>query len=803
MKVLRILLFGGVFFVFFVLLERGWEPVPPLGSLLAPRVGLWEQAIDLEIDNEKITAVEGLLDEVTITYDSLEIPRIYATNEADMFFAQGYLHAQHRLWQMDFQARAAGGQLAEILGEALLEYDRTARRKGMRVAANHALQNELKHPAAQLALLQYTKGVNAFIETLRPKDYPLEFKLLRYKPTLWTPEKSMLLLMQMVATLSTTEYDIENTDFLLTHGEAAFNIFFPDIPSLAHPIVSKPGKWPAPMAKADSITDLWPKGFDAITRNNPFTEDVPGSNNWVVGPTKTTDSSIILCNDPHLGLQLPSLWFVNQLSQNKHRVMGASIPGLPGVVLGYNDSIAWGVTNSQRDVVDWYELLFKDAARNEYLVDHAWKKSRKEIEEIKVSRKSSVFDTVVYTEFGPVVYDAHFGGNHPKTGLAYRWIGHDTDSELAAFLALNTAKNAKEITSALSKMTSVAQNFVYATTGGDYGICLSGKYPLRHQGEGRFVRDGQHSANNWNAFVPFEGHPKQQNPQRGFVASANQHHADATYPYYQYATPYQTYRNKRINEVLDARNDWTPQQLQDFQSDNYNTLASLWLPLAIAQLPDSTLSEASQEFMSVLKSWDLENTASSTTAIYFEVFWKNFYPHCVAHWFDGVTSARYPQSLTVIQLVDTAATHTLWDNPKTPEVESVTSHLHNALQVAVAQVDSLQAAGVTAWYQHKNTTLRHLARIPQFSVPQVAIGGNANIVNANTPTHGASWRFMAVIDANGISGTGIYPGGQDGNPGSGHYTDYVDDWKNGQLLPLPLLPETTAKRRHLLKPTVL
>jgi penicillin amidase len=794
MQLIRFLLIAGIFSAVTYFFGSGYGKLPAPGKFFNPNSGFWQNlSLDttLPVNDMKM---EDLIGKVVVSYDEHLIPHIFAENESDLWLVQGYIHASHRLWQMDFQTRAILGRLSEVLGPNFVTYDRERRRKGLVHAAETSLEGELKDPEVQLALLQYSKGVNAYISGLKKHEYPLEFKLLDYSPEAWTPLKSMLLLTFMSDMLTTSEYDLENTLFVNTFGIASFEALFPDICKKTDPIVDKAGKWPAAETPADSITDLIPDWNSKLPSLQTGSGGLgEGSNNWVVGPSKTADSSIILCNDPHLRLQFPSLWFINQIHSGRVAAKGVSLPGLPGVVLGFNDSVSWGVTNAQRDVVDWYQITFKDASNSKYLLDGQWQSSRKVVERIEVKGGGPVFDTVVYTRFGPVVYDQYFGDNKNKEGFAYKWISHEETRELAGFLMINRAQNISDIHAATKLFKSTGQNMVMADVHGQYGITITGAYPLRIPGEGRFIRDGRHSINDWRGFIPESHRPEVFNPSSGFVSSANQHPVDSTYPYYIYGVPHESYRNERINEVLREGQNFDISDMKRLQVDNLNLKGRYFATWVLPRFDSLNYSASARDFLKILQSWDYENAVESAGATAFQVFWDTLYANCWAAINYYGQQLRKPTTFHTLVMMRDQPNSPFFDNPRTELVEHLDHHLIAALESAAATYQTLDN---TRWYQFKNTGIRHILSIPEFSRFEVPVGGFSGIVNANTGTHGASWRLVTKLDKTGVTAYGIIPGGQSGHVGSPYYDSFVDDWAKGAYLELKFFSVPFGK--HLL-----
>ncbi|NJN43136.1 MAG: penicillin acylase family protein, partial [Flammeovirgaceae bacterium] len=278
---------------------------------------------------------------------------------------------------------------------------------------------------------------------------------------------------------------------------------------------------------------------------------------------------------------------------------------------GFNDSIAWGETNAQRDLVDWFKITFENESKSKYLYDGDYLPTKKVVEEIIVKGGKTFYDTVVYTHHGPIVYDERYHGEDEKNHFAFRWIAHDPSEEVLTFYLLNQGKNYNDYMKALDHYGSPAQNFAFASTQGDIAIRIQGKYPVRRKEEGKFVLDGSRSIHEWQAYIPNDQMITYKNPERGFISSANQYPADSTYPYYITATSFEAYRNRRINSRLSEMKNITPRDLMDLQFDNYNLKAAESLPMFLEALDMNQLKEKEREAYEVLRSWDYFNSINS------------------------------------------------------------------------------------------------------------------------------------------------------------------------------------------------
>ncbi|WP_040279059.1 penicillin acylase family protein [Psychroserpens damuponensis] len=790
MKYIKLIISFVLTIVVFYALNTKLGAIPPIGKFLNPAGGVWQNETNEVLDGN--VNIQGLSASVTIHYDEQLIPHIFAENEVDLYKAQGYITAKHRLWQMEFQTHAAAGRLSEIVGSDALSYDRTARRRGMGFGADKSLEKMQEDPEVIAFLEAYRDGVNSYIETLDAKNLPVEYKLLDYKPEPWTTKKTALLLMYMTKMLAGGDDDLEYTNMLRKFGKDRFDLLFPDFYDITDPIIPKETDWSyIDVDITKTPQSELPQDTISQTIEKPHPDN--GSNNWAVSGAKSVTGNPILANDPHLGLNIPSIWFVMQLSTPNHNTMGATLPGALGVISGFNTHVSWGETNATRDVLDWYKIKFKDSTRTQYKYGNDWKNTNVRVEEIKVRGAKTFIDSVIYTHHGPVTYDHNFMGDNEKSGYAMKWIGHTGGNNQRPFLALNKAKNYEDYVTALKDYTAPAQNFVFASTDGDIAIWIQGLFPNKWKGQGKFLLDGSNPDHDWQSFIPqaFNAHTK--NPERGFVSSANQHPVDEQYPFYVFNDGYETYRNRVINDFFNSKDTFSVNDFKNLHNNNYNLKAAELLPYMFKTMDVSSLTSEEKEIYNQVKLWDFNNDIEKLGPSIWRAWWYKLYP-MIWDEFDSETEAMTsPFAYQSIYLLTNQPNDPFMDIMETPNKENAHDLFLLAFKEAAKELLDWKAThGEYHWQAYKATRVSHLLQgLPAFSRFDLPIGGDASIVNATSETHGPSWR-MIVEMSSPPKALGIYPGGQSGNPGSMYYDNFVDDWAIGKYHELNFLPNATS-----------
>jgi len=583
---------------------------------------------------------EGLKEQVEVIRDRWGVPHITARNVEDLFFAQGYVHAQDRLWQMELQRRFPSGRLAEVFGEVALEADRFMRTIGLRRAAEAEFAGV--DDEERRVLEAYARGVNGFIETHRSR-LPVEFTLLRFRPEPWTPTDSVACMKVMAWDLSANwKSELLRARLVAKLGpERAATLelpVHPDTPAIVHGPETR-GASPA-VASAQSRQ---PEALQAAYRQcaehlgaallassslpsspSPVSGlESGGSNNWVVDGSRSAGGAPLLANDVHLSLSIPSVWYECHLmggGNNEYSVAGVSFPGIPSVVIGHNEHVAWGMTTAWQDVQDLYIERFNPENPRQYEFQGQWQEAQVVREEIGVKgQREPVVEEVLLTRHGPVISKL-VGEEQP---LALRWTALEPGHMLRCTLNYNRARNWEEFTAALRDWSCPPHNFVYADVEGNIGFYQPGWVPQRARGFGLVPVPGWSGEYEWLGYLPFEELPHAYNPPEGWLATANNKVMDERYPHFIGADWEHSLRAQRIVELLHSREKHTVADFLAMQLDDLNPVARQVQPVLAAVEPEGELSRRAVE---IIREWDCRMAADSVAASIYET-WL----HCFLH----------------------------------------------------------------------------------------------------------------------------------------------------------------------------
>lgn len=789
-------------------LNKRWGSVPDLGNFLSPQTGFWQAAEGVGENRDETFAFANLKGKVSVYLDERLVPHVFAEQDEDAYFVQGFLHAKYRLWQMDFNARAAAGRLSEVLDNAaLLNYDRLQRRSGMVYAAENMLTEIKKDDFSQRILDAYTAGINAHIASLTQSSLPLEFKLLGYKPEPWSNLKSALFVKLMSADLAGLGYarDIPFTNQRAVFTPQQMALLFPEVDDSLQPIIPKGTPFlPASVAAVapPTVDSLYNK---ADTTLNPVAvtkvTDITGSNNWAVSGSKTASGAPILCNDPHLRLTLPSIWFEMQMHTPTMNAYGATFAAIPGVVIGFNENIAFGMTNAGRDVIDYYRIKFKDDSRRQYWYNGAWQPCKLRVEKIKKRDGTTVTDTVAYTAFGPVLYDRTFNNGDASIdeALAMRWTAHDPSNELLVWIKLDRAKNHADYAEALTHFSAPGQNFVFAAKNGDIAIQQQGAFPLRWKDQGLYVMPGEDSSYAWQGWIPKAENPQVLNPAQGFVQSANQRAVDSTYPYFipgDYITP----RGVAAHDKLTAMQSITVDDMKQLQNDTYSTLAADALPFLLQHVDEEYLNAAEQNYLNELRGWDYNVSADAKGPTLYQAWFDTLEKQIWSDEFAAINkTAEWPAEQTLFEALKRDSAMRFVDNVATPQTETLNQQVTTAFKLAAKDLAAEEAENGLVWWRHKSSVILHLLResLMPFGRKDLRTGGWGNVLMAHTKTNGPSWRMIVHLTPE-TEAWGIYPAGQSGNPGSPFYDNFIDDWIVGNYYRLWMMKETERRNNRII-----
>lgn len=567
--------------------------------------------------SETSLVVPSLRDEVTIRRDDRGIPFIAARNEADLYFAQGYATASDRLWQMDFLRRTARGELAEVFGPGALETDKLHRIYGFVRVAEKLLERAT--PRTREVLASYARGVNHFIEQ---RTLPSEFQVLQYQPKEWSPVDSLALGKLFAQQLSfTVDADI-------------FRALLTDLP---HERIESLLPQSSPLDLLEERYRPFEDREFSDKQRTVLTEVLKtmqqsrgaasgdrevGSNSWVVSGSKTISGKPLLASDPHLPPTSPSIWHIVHLNAGDLRVSGVTAPGVPGVAIGHNESIAWGVTNLCPDVQDLYFEEFEAGDTDLYKTPAGWRAADVRMEEIRVRNLSGDGKTepvsfeVKVTRHGPVIFEKG------SLGLSLRWTALDSDViDLDTFLAINRARTWSEFVAALRNFGGPPQNFTYAETAGHIGYYSAGRIPVRKSGDGSLPYDGTTDDGEWLGFIPFDDLPHAFDPPSAQIVSANQRIVNDAYPYHLTHNWRVPYRARRIHELLQTKAKFDTGDFLDIQGDTYSYPDAIFAAelVKLGRRFESTSTEW-HDLIEQLTGWDgCSNTESTVLPLVTEI----------------------------------------------------------------------------------------------------------------------------------------------------------------------------------------
>jgi penicillin amidase len=820
----------GTWFAFLliaVLLSLRLGPIPPLGDFLSPQSGYLQNSISVSKKKSiEQYDVQGLKSRVSIHVDTRGVPHVTAETDTDLAFGQGFATARDRLWQMELQTAATAGRVSELLGERAFEFDSRQRRYGFLAAAEAELEFIKSTDPDQYNILEaYSAGVNAYIDTLSPKSWPVEYKLLGTSPDRWTPLKCALFHKQMAWTLTGNLNDFKMTNALQKFSKDELEILFPDFFSKGLPILE-----PA-VAQMTAAQDSLLESSSSPLRLNGVLKEIDGpaksrqhqkkassngSNNWVIDGVRMKHGYPVLANDPHLDLKLPSIWYEIQLTSPSVNVYGVSLPGLPHVIIGFNESVSWGITNAGTDVLDWYAMKFdKTKPAPNYFYAQQWKASTIRKETIRIKGRPERTIDVLQTHLGPIAKELKLeqkSGGESVIPFAMKWTGHTPSNEFRVFYALNRARTVLEMKNALQDYKVPGQNFVMSDKTGSIGYLQAGSFPARTTSFGRYLLDGTNPEHEWKKDIRFNQLPQSWSPDRGFLASANQQPTrDPVNGYASGDWGFTSYlRGTRINQQLSGLTNGTQttiEELMALQNDVVDLRAKTLLPLFIQWASTHLKNEQDKKVLERLRSWNFELQSKSQEAGIWSKWWDNVYE---AIWQKSFPEPDYltPSEDRTMELI-LSENQTDWPSslsvPRRSEIPALVAlEFERALQSlkSFSKRNNL-GSEFPEWGRFRGTAIPHLANLAGFGIERLPTGGSGLTVNATTDHHGPSWRMVVTwVDAQ-PKAWGIYPGGPSGHAGSPHYSNMINKWLKGELEELLFVRQGQLKNSLTLSNTIL
>ena len=763
--------------------------------------------------------IKGIKDKITIYRDERGIPYIEAQNDEDLYFAQGYATAADRLWQMDLFRRTVRGELAEVLGvgpnNIALDQDKLHRTYGFTQTAEAELA--AASPRTRAVLEAYARGVNAYAASLDPKSMPPEFQILQYSFRPWTPTDSLAVVKIFFEALSDTwRLDIMRQALSVLPAEKRAELL-PEISPIDVLVVGKDTKAKGSSAqlKVDPVSPEFLERLAynahvataALARIGFDTDALAASNNWVVSGNRTVTGKPLLANDPHLRPTAPSIWHMINLSAPGVRVAGVAAAGLPGVVIGHNDHIAWGFTNVGPDVQDLYIEKFNPDNPKQYQTPSGWQDAVIRHEEIKVRKGigSSEFDTVTQdvtvTRHGPIIFE----GDGKRYAL--RWTGLDpTKNNADSTYVLNRARNWKEFNTALESFTAPTQNIVYADVDGHIGYHAAGVVPIRKSGDGSVPYDGSTDAGEWTSYIPIAKLPTLFDPPSGIIVTANQRIVGTDYPYFLSHHWAQPYRARRIFDLLNEKPKLSADDFRRILGDVYSIAGVSFTREAVKLLRTKATpaDEKLRAHLDALEKWDGRVNAESTVAPLMAHLRLAFRSKIL-------TAALGPQLVRNYQWnnFDTTLDWIIKEQPAgwlPKEFTSYADLLRASYDEAVASMTKTLGADETKWTWGDMTKARFphpLSGAPligaQFTIPPFPQNGTGGFIGA-TVNVGQAVSMRLIADPSNWDRTqqGIALG-ESGLPSSPHWKDQLDDWR---AVTPRVFPFTEAAVRAAAKETV-
>lgn len=756
--------------------------------------------------------LDGLSGTVEIYTDDYGVPHIFAQNEEDLFFAQGYITARERLFQMDTTRLAGRGELSTYFGEATVGADKFFKTLGFYRTAK--LEYQTLDADSRVIVDAYVKGVNAYIESA--KAYSIEYTLLGVKPEPWKAEDTLVGGLLMAYSLNRSK-DIELTLYQIGQkaGAEVLDLIIPTLPDYAPKVSSAIGN----LKTADNTRYYPPAGQEASAQIsdhwfNPVSLDIPASNWMIFHGSRTTTGNAVFTGSPDLEPQIPALFYLVRLSGGEFDVIGGSIPGVPGVnVLGFNRNIAWSTVNGRGDEMDFYIEQLNPDNPNQYLTEEGYEEFELIEELLKVKTKEGFAEEkfeIRVSRHGPIISEVMPGA---PENCAMKWVGHQTPTKmLQGLIGLMRADDFDQFRQALSLMRTPTLGFGYADVRGNIGYQFVMSVPLREKGDGTIPVPGSSGEYGWSGFVPFEELPYDFNPDKGYLASFNTKPMETDYHISNY---FMFERALRFEEIVGEKDQFTPEEIRQMQLDNVSVVAKRWVPEILKACSDIGELET---VVALLEEWDYAIAVDSPQALIFNAFYINFMVNVLEDQLGEELAAEmvkpyiiYQPDMLLANIID-ESDHFLFDDQRTPDVrESKEEMIRISMFDAVNELNALLGSDLAKW-QWGNLHMMNFKhplgeQLGFFNLKPIPMSGDATTINAGLMDSHDDYKMTGggvirlVVDMSDLgSATFISPPGQSGLYGSKHYSNQAALWAEGGQIPANFLNARELPNLLVLEP---
>lgn len=772
-----------------------WSDLPPLAPFLNPIKGVWNRGMMALRPFDIQPIASHFKKKIHYQVDKNLVPHIFAEDEKEAYMAQGFYCASQRLWQMEFLSRLAAGRLSEIFGKRTIELDTHFRNLRLLEAAKASEDLISKDAFTSERIIAFTRGVNLFVDSLKPQDDPFEFKLFGIRPEKWSPLKSSLILKLMTYNLSGHSEDIKRTRSLLKlNSIELYKTLYPKDVFGPHYYEIEPSNLGA---LADPYTSVLEKNVAELLKFLP--SPLNGSNSFATDASHNISGAPLLANDVHLDLTLPNLWYLIQIHTPQFNAMGVSLPGAPGVILGFNQDLSWGSTNSAIDSFDWF-LVDVDSQSKSFNIDSQSIPLKKTTEILKVRNKMDQTISLFDSTLGPIYnfeekhqIENNRTKSHRWSPLLMSWTGHKPSNEFKSFLQLMRAKSVSECREALVGFVAPLQNILCADRVRSE-IILAGFIPQRTT-FGDVVIPLKSIGQLWKkGSQPIKLSKIDSPDKRGLNLNANQSLAEGSAMGWgnEFA---QSFRASRLEHLL-KNQVHSFDTFRRIQNDVNSELAQQFLPFMVAYLSEQA-SAPQRDFIESLENWNFNFESHSPFAVFFKEWFSNLETQIWEKKLGRKDTAAWPKAVVLLRLLSDPS------HSQFKDLQMDSKSISQAVDQSFAESFNTlhELFGKKPWREWRlsesqQTEFTHISRVPGLG-RKVSAGGSYYSPFANYGKHGPTWKLIVSMK-DPIKAWGLVPGGNSGDPLSLRYAENLEAWAKGEILPLNFMRKPTFLKEDLL-----